>query len=712
MSKRVLVCGSPDLNFIDGSSIWAQTIALAFAATGQAEVEFLAKSKPEREELFAPLRSADQLTIVDGTAPSYWNGKGFKRLSLPMMAELTIKLDQANPYDVVVVRGFDIAATLLEHPAVLKKCWLYLTDIPQQLDEYTAELREKMCRLAMGCQRLLCQTQGFVKLWQELVPDVGLDKFSLYTPVIPDLLDNLVPLSQRPMRAIYAGKFKADWMTLEMAEQWPEIHQQVLGSELIMIGDKIHHEAGWPEYKARMQQALESTAGLQWLGAQSRESVQAQLQSARVGLSWRAESMNDTVEYSTKILEYGGAGCAAILNRNALHEDLLGTDYPLFANSAKEFSRQLYRAFQEPAVAEAAANVLTQLARRHTFSQRVKEIQTWLQGVSEIKAVNSKVRVLVAGHDLKFFTLLQEALESTGKFEFLVDVWAGHDKHDERKSLELLEQADIIFCEWCLGNLKWYSNNKKPHQRLVARFHAQERSLPYVAESNWENIDHIAYVSESIYKEGQRVFGFPERKVSVVPNLLDENKFTALRKTGEASYTLGMIGVSPSLKRLDRAIDLLEVLLEEDGRYCLRVKGKNPLGYDWLLRRDYELNYYKSIYYRINKNSKLRYKIVFDPPGDDINDWLSMVGYLLSPSDFESFHMAVGEAMLTGSVPIVWDWEGAKDIWGAEFVVGALSEAKEKILNSRKYSAEALRGKVMKYSTKNITRVWESLLTE
>src|SRR5690606_36210368 len=156
------------------------------------------------------------------------------------------------------------------------------------------------------------------------------------------------------------------------------------------------------------------------------------------------------------------------------------------------------------------------------------------------------------------------------------------------------------------------------------------------------------------------------------------NKFTALRKTGEASYTLGMIGVTPSLKRLDKAIDLLEALLGEDDRYCLRVKGKNPLDYSWLLGRDCELQYYRSIYERINRDSRLRYRVVFDPPGDDVNDWLSMVGYILSPSDYESFHMAIGEAMLSGSIPIIWDWNGAKEIWGEEFVVKSLLEAKEK----------------------------------
>src|SRR5690606_16802756 len=55
--------------------------------------------------------------------------------------------------------------------------------------------------------------------------------------------------------------------------------------------------------------------------------------------------------------------------------------------------------------------------------------------------------------------------------------------------------------------------------------------------------------------------------------------------------------------------------------------------------------------------------------GDDVNDWLSLVGYILSPSDFESFHMAIGEGLLTGCQPVIWPWEGAGDLWGNEHVV-------------------------------------------
>ncbi len=681
MTKRVLICSNPDLNYIDGSSIWAQTIALATAAT--VDVDFLAKSTPERNELFGPLKATDNLSIIDGTDSKYWEGKVYKRLTPLMMADLAVKLDHANQYDVIIVRGLEIATQLLENLTLFGRCWIYLTDIPQVIEEYSTEQRSIMRRIALGCRRLLCQSEGFKELWRTLVPSLDTSKVYLYTPVIPDLPKTLPSLAERPARAVYAGKFKGDWMTLEMAEIWPTIHCQVPGSELLMIGDKIHTEPKYPNYQQYMLRALENTQGLSWLGAQSREAVQYHLQQARVGLSWRAENMDDTLEYSTKILEYGGAGCAAILNRNPLHEQLLGSDYPLFANSTEEFTSQLIRALSEQNVTERAASALKTLAEGHTFSSRVSEIRQWLiETPPKLPKLTKKTRVLVAGHDLKFFTLLQSKLEATGRFEFLIDHWQGHSSHDEVRSRKLLELVDVIFCEWCLGNLKWYSHYKKPHQRLVARFHAQEVRVPYMREANWDAINHISFVSEHIRRKALSVFqGFPIDKTSVIPNYLDDTKFTPRKKTGDARYTLGMVGVVPKSKRLDRAMDLLEALLEEDNRYCLRIKGKHPMEYDWLLKREDELAYYRKIFKRINSNPKLRYKVIFDPPGDDVNEWFTMVGFILSPSDCESFHMAIGEGVLTGARPIIWDWEGAAEVWGSEWVVNSLMNAKRIVLN-------------------------------
>jgi glycosyltransferase involved in cell wall biosynthesis len=313
----------------------------------------------------------------------------------------------------------------------------------------------------------------------------------------------------------------------------------------------------------------------------------------------------------------------------------------------------------------------------------------------------------VAGHDLKFFKSLQRKLEATGEFEFIIDQWKSHQKHDKNKSRKLLEQADVIFCEWCLGNLKWYSHNKKPHQRLVARFHLQEKDLPYVAEANWDAIDFISYVSEFIRREGQKAFDFPYEKTSVISNLLDESKFTPKRKTANAQYTLGIVGVAPARKRMDRAIDLLEKLLEKDNRYCLRVKGKNPLDYIWLLKRDEELAYYKNVYERINSNPRLRHKVIFDPSGDDVNEWFTMVGFILSPSDFESFHMSIGEGMLTGAVPIIWNWDGADEIWSAKYVVDGVSEALDRVVsNNRSIRENVLQDVKSMHSSEKVIRAW------
>lgn len=710
MNKRVLICANPDLNYIDGSSIWSQTVALAIAATGKATVDFMAKSTPERDDLFLPLKKNRNIKIIDGTFPNYWKGKSFRRLSLPKMAELCVRLDTIKSYDVIVIRGLEIALNLLEHPHILDKCWLYLTDIPQALTGYDSEQRQIMSQLALGCEKLLCQTEGFITLWKILVPELEDSKIKLYSPVIPDISKNLLPITARPVKAIYAGKFKRDWMTLEMAESWSKVNDRVSNSKLIMVGDKIHNEKDSVNYQKRMQNLLENTKDLQWLGAQPREAVQEELQHARVGLSWRAESMNDSLEYSTKILEYGGAGCAVILNRNSLHEQLLGHNYPLFANSTEEFVEKLTYALTQSQVTEQAAEVLMRLAKKHTFSNRVNELCQWLDEGAKVKKLSRKIRILVAGHDLKFFTLLKKKLENTNRFEFLVDEWLGHNKHDEIKSLKLLEKADVIFCEWCLGNLKWYSHNKLPHQRLVARFHLQERELPYVAESNWDSIDHISYVSEFIRREGQKTFNFPFEKTSVIPNLLDEEKFTSKRKTNEANYTLGIIGVTPARKRLDRAIDLLEALLEEDDRYCLRIKGNHPLSYSWLLKRKEELEYYENVFKRINSNPKLRYKVIFDPAGDDVNEWFTMVGFILSPSDFESFHMAIGEGMLTGSIPIVWNWDGASEIWGENYIVNSVKEAKDLVYESNMKSESVIKDVNYKHPSSNMTTKWINVI--
>ena len=703
--KRCLVCVNPDLNLIDGSSIWAQTITLALAKTGLLQVDFIAKATPVRDELFQPLVDSDQVNVIDGGNKKYWGGQSRARLTPSNMVDLAKRLDEKKGYDLVLIRGIDIAREAGMDLDLLSRCWIYLTDIQQEYDKLNSRELQELKLFAKSAMRILYQSEGFAALWRKVDANIG-EKLVEYSPVIPDLDDNLSPISQRKNKVVYAGKYCKDWKTLDMAVNWPKVHNENKAAELLMIGDLIRSEKDDRAFKEKMLAALENTEGLTWCGALPRLQVKQELAEAKLGLSWRSPELDKTVEYSTKILEYGGAGAAAILNRNPLHESMLGTDYPLYANSEEEFISKVLLALQNDEVCQLAADRLKKLAEKHTFSNRVDALKSLLE--QEF----SRTKVLVAGHDLKFFGLLQRQLESTGKYQFIIDKWQGHNKHIEADSKRKLLRADIIFCEWCLGNLKWYSKYKLPHQKLVARFHLQEKDLPYLSESAQQKIDHIAYVSDQIKREANEVVPFPAEKSSVIANLMDEDKYKPIKKMADAEFTLGMIGIAPSRKRVDLAIDVLEELLKTDSRYRLRIKGTHPFDYPWLAKREEELEYYMDVMERINAREALRYAVTFDPPGDDVNEWLSLVGYILSPSDFESFHLAVGEGMLTNAVPIVWDWPGSNEIWPQESIVSSTAQAVEKIKAQSQMQSASRDYVLNKYGVKSILCQWENILSD
>ncbi|WP_460824021.1 glycosyltransferase [Lysobacter olei] len=267
----------------------------------------------------------------------------------------------------------------------------------------------------------------------------------------------------------------------------------------------------------------------------------------------------------------------------------------------------------------------------------------------------------VAGYDLKFWKPLENALAETGRFEFRHDVWSGHDRTDHRGAGELLGWADVLVAEWALGNSVYYSHNKRPGQRLIVRMHQQERHTEFLNHINYGKVDQVLFVGRHILEDCVKRFPVPREKARVLGNFVDTKRFD-LTKVGGNEFTLGMIGIAPQLKGLDRAIDLLEVLVDRDERYRLRIKGDSPASIPWLWGRTAERQYYEAVFDRIN-SGPLRYHVNFDPPGKDVEHWLKYVGYLLSPSTMESFHMALAEGAASGAVPVLWKREGVESIF-------------------------------------------------
>lgn len=299
--------------------------------------------------------------------------------------------------------------------------------------------------------------------------------------------------------------------------------------------------------------------------------------------------------------------------------------------------------------------------------ERYSHIHTAELAKEALTFAQDKKKVLIAGHDLKFAKFIMKKIEEDDGLELLVDQWQGHDKHDEAKSFELLSQADIIFCEWGLGNIVWYSKYKKQGQKLVTRIHAQELKTRHLDQCNHDNIDNYIFVSPYYFELMIAEFKLERKKCKMIYNMVDTELLNK-PKMANSRFHLGMIGDVPQSKRLDRALDIFEQLYRKDKRYKLFIKGKRPEEYPWMhsKAKAEEMAYYQQQYQRIKDNGWDK-SVVFEGHGP-IGEWLQNIGWILSVSDNESFHLSVAEGMASGAIPLILRWAGAETIYHEDYI--------------------------------------------
>ncbi|MDM5157388.1 glycosyltransferase [Bacillus sp. DX1.1] len=325
-----------------------------------------------------------------------------------------------------------------------------------------------------------------------------------------------------------------------------------------------------------------------------------------------------------------------------------------------------------------------------------------------------KKNVIFAGHDLKFAKLIMDYLKGLGKYEIKIDQWTGHNTHNEEHSQECLQWADIIVCEWGLGNAVWYSENKLPHQKLIVRMHRQELDTIYPKQFVLENIDTIIAISPYVYEEFYRTFKLPREKMKMIYNTLHAEQLD--RPKEEVSYNLGIIGMCPKMKRLDLAVDMLEKLWQQDSRYKLFVKGKMPQEYPWLWKKEEEREYYEELFQRIEA-APWKDAIIFDGFGP-VDEWFQKIGFVLSTSDFESFHLAPSEGMASGSYPIILKWDGSDTIYPPSYLQDDIDSCVSRIIEINSMdSSESLRRDAKQYvqsrfDIKKVGAHWDHIMEE
>jgi glycosyltransferase involved in cell wall biosynthesis len=721
LTIRALVYGDIDLNLIDGSAIWLQSVTQALARAG-CEVTLVLKAPVRTSRLIAPLLAEPGVTVrrpseehlVDGADP-------VRATAAPA---LLAALDAETPHDLVVLRGRAVTLAAAKSDAFGGRLWPYLTDVPQSVPGLTPEAAEELTTIASAARYLLCQTEELRCFLEGSIP-VACGKCVLLPPMLADLpATRGAAAAGRPLRLVYTGKFAPHWNTLEMTELPGLLAARGVPAELHMAGDKIHD--GPDDYQQRMRTALGGT-GVTWHGGQSREQAMRLAASCDIGLGWRHPALDASLELSTKVLEFGALGLPVILNRTPMHEALLGADYPLFAASLDDVADVAARASADCGSYRLAADRTGAASGQFTLDRAAERLRGYLARAVVRKGAAGRVmpgavgsaprlRVAVAGHDLKFFTPLLEHLRLQPDLEIRLDQWSALGQHDPAHSREIAAWADVVICEWCGPNAVWYSKHKRRGTRLVVRLHRFELRSPYPGQVKIGAVNQVICVSKHYARLCRERTGWPEAKVATIANALDVGQLDRPKLDG-ARFHLGLIGMVPSRKRLDLALDVLAELRREDDRYLLFIKSGMPWEHWWVWQNPAERQHYAAALRRVQRSPLLRDAVVFDDAGPDVAAWLRRVGFVLSTSDDESFHVAPAEGMASRAVPVLRHWPGAETIYDMRWIHRGPAEMAAAILalgdeaGWRQAGDQAHAQAAAAFSLSGVGEAWRGLLT-
>jgi glycosyltransferase involved in cell wall biosynthesis len=324
-------------------------------------------------------------------------------------------------------------------------------------------------------------------------------------------------------------------------------------------------------------------------------------------------------------------------------------------------------------------------------------------------------RLLLAGHSLSFCEPLAQRARRAG-VAVRQDGWRAHDAHDEEASAAALAWADVVHCEWCLGNAVWYSRNKLPRQRLVVRFHRMELETPYPGEIDLEQVDAMVFVARHVLERACERWGWDpaDPRFHLIPNGIDPGPLLLPKPPG-ARFTLAMLGYVPRLKRLDRALDLLDLLRCRDDRYRLLVKGREPWEYPWMAGRADDRDHYEELSRRLEQTPSLSRAVAFEPFDDAVPAFLQRTGWVLSTSEVEGHSVALAEGMASGAVPVILDRPGAEEQYEERWLHADVEAAASAILATAARGdalseGEAARRFAERWSWERLGPAWDTLL--
>ncbi|MCK2005446.1 glycosyltransferase [[Brevibacterium] frigoritolerans] len=377
---KVLLFGFIDMNSMDGSAVFLSSLASTIALDSNIEVDLLLASPVKRDILIQPLEKFDNITILNPFVDPFFNAAGDEWVKKGVIdfdvSEMLIShYWSQNDYDWLFVRSIETVEKIVKHKQIIKNTLVYATGLTHIGQDVNEEKFESIKNIYDQCAYFLCQTEEMCEFVIEILNlNKEKNKVSLLTPMIPNV-ESAEGQTRLKNKLVYTGKFDPDWKTIPIITAFKELKREIPNLSLDVAGDKFKWVKDDSQFKEEATYLLKNTDGLTWYGALTRENAQQLIVNSDIGITWRSEEMDSSLELSTKLLEYGILRKAVIMNPTKMHMKLFGEDYPLYAVTEKDFRDAVKLALCNKDIYEFAAQRMYQVSRQFLFSEAIKKLQ-------------------------------------------------------------------------------------------------------------------------------------------------------------------------------------------------------------------------------------------------------------------------------------------------------------------------------------------------
>lgn len=694
IKKNIAIFGDISTNGVDGSSIWLQSISLIFPKE-KFNVYLVLRDRVNTRIL---LDEMAHVNIVDLFSNPYIEKENDNACSSYELFCILKGLDKDIGLDHIILRApryLKEFVAKVENPnykKLLSKVDAYFARLNIYEEDYDLTIIHKSLPYI---NRVIVQTEEMRSFFEEKFSNyVG--KAIVLNPIIPDFKKinsrSITNKLKQPV-LIYAGKmdqqyYVEEFLTLLDDENFSRFNLQYIGSKI--NASKL--DKGFVKRMKEKLEGYEELSNFSWVKQLDRKSTILKTSQASFMLSLRQDVYDTSNEISTKLLEAMSVGTLPLLKKTASNIKLVGKEYPGYANSISEIYSVVMNLLAQPKLYLFWAKKLQEIAKKFTFPYTYENklaVYYEIKNNLNQKVAEKKQKILIASHDNKFLTPIINYLLKDSNLEVKFDNWSTTLRHDESKSKELLKWEDIIICEWAVGPAVYYSNNKLSHQKLLIRLHRFEITTQQPNLIKFDNVDKLIVVSDYIKNYCVENYCWDIERIEVLPQFADIKLFQR-PKIENSQFNLGLLGMVPTLKGLDRALDIIEFLRSKDPRYVLYIKSKHPWDIPFVWVKDDEKEFYLEQYNRIESSPLLKTGVVFDNYGPDVSAWLRKVGWMLSTSHIEGCHTAIAEGMASGAKPIIFNWPGAETVYRDSLIFESSMVAAEHILENSVFNSSEI----------------------